>query len=216
MDSFSLQWNIKPDLSAPRCLLLFWMESWMCLRLQSSLRLSAVFGCGWITKRTGSAGRRGNRQTTQWLWYSPRLSAALQRAQYTADQPIRGNSVWRKVLHLHLGFPVKIQKMPHPFCLTKMWGWTGMCYPPLAPDAITSEPWRFELLPARCFQDVKLSCAPRGGEQSEPETSLVDVSQKKKRIHLNSHDVMWTCGCVCPQYVEDRSSLWLTALQQHS
>lgn len=80
------------------------------------------------------------------------------------------------------GFLVKIQKMLHPFYLTKMLGWTGICYLPPAPDAITS--WSPDDL-NRClcaaFQSTKLSRVSRGSEQSESETCLVDISQKTKK-----------------------------------
>lgn len=75
---------------------------------------------GWVTKGWGSARRRGNRQTTQQLWYSPELCAALQRAQHTADQLIRGEKC----------FILDFLKMLHPFDLAKMLGWTGICYLP--------------------------------------------------------------------------------------
>lgn len=97
---FSLQWKHTNDknLHASACFSEWTMgvlcvSLWACVCL--CLQPSAVFGCGWITKGSGSVGRRGNRQTTQQLWYSPRLCAGLRRAQSTPDQPFRGYSVWR-------------------------------------------------------------------------------------------------------------------------
>lgn len=59
---------------------------------------SAVFGCGWIKK---DQDQQGEKETDRLHSRSGTAqgSAALQRAQCNPDQPIRGSTVWREVLH---------------------------------------------------------------------------------------------------------------------
>lgn len=146
--------------------------------------LGLCLGAGGLQRDQDQRGKGGNRQTTQQLWYSPRLCAALQRAQCNADQPIRGSSVWRKVLHPEVsGENIENASSPFFFSWLRCSDEQGYVTSPLAPDTITSLSPGDVLRAARRQRSkssrfTRFSCASRGSEQSEPETCLVDIFQR--------------------------------------